>query len=100
MPVKLTLPVVYTWLLKETQKFMVKNYMYKIYEQEYLLLVVVFCMFLLSSASNHSYKFVTCNARIQVHSLLLPPFIFASDLAHWANFCTSESMSKPLGWGM
>ena len=34
---------------------MVKNY--KIYEQEYLLVVVVFCMFLLPGESNHSYKF-------------------------------------------
>ena len=30
----------------------------------------MFCMFLLLGASNHSYKFVTCNARIQVDSLL------------------------------
>ena len=79
---------------------MVKNCMYELYEQEYLLLVVVFCMFLLSGASNHSNKFVIYNARIQVDSLLLPPIIFSSDLAHWANFYTSESMSKPLGWGM
>ena len=43
--------------------------MYKIYEQEYLVVVVMFCMFLLSGASNHSYKFVTCSARIQVDSL-------------------------------